>query len=1056
VKSIFLSVLALTLTVATIGAQTKPVRLAVFPGEGDRAPADVDFTRMETALAADPEVALVERQQIRKILAEQKLTASVLANPATAARLGQLLSADLFLFVEKLPEPTAAAWRVEVIETRTGISLGGLISAEKSFKTDPKQISDLVQAAVAKWRIPPEKRRYLGILGVRSEELNRSLFGVAESFGMFLTIDLGKSPEVVILDRERLEHFQHEQELTGAENELKASALLLAGGVRQAETNGELRFTFSLSALKGGKARTFTVQVPEGDLNAARRAVARAILEQCQASVPRSSAANPKREAALFSQRAQILAAHGELEPAARAAEAALALYPSQKYQLQAAGAWQSLSSNLPDALRFWDLQMELINEHISRWKDNQPVPVKLPVVWNTFIAMEPLRTETGAQDAGTRASLAELRELCRTYYRVAREYNAARWEDRLSNAINDPQSQWTWLATEYVGWFADWSRDVEEWKGLMRDAVGQIDAPYGKQAVRLESNTTPLGYNQTFYFERLVDQVPAARFKSPEESRQVMEFYDLLSHNTNVCVRFCALAAKYNFIEESEHRRDAVIAQAALDIFLKDLPLDHYSRHWMNDNIFPSGAVDLVFRGLSDPATQDRYAHAILDPVLESGDSVRLDSWYPLIISHLNILETGGRKDAAYDWAGRLLQVFYAHPRDRGFVERLETLQLRLKGKLSVTPPVVPTPFQVEPVAIEPPPTDYGRLVQSCRQGGNLIMVWTQPGQAASDIHLRVTSVPLTGGPMAVRGETSFHSPLPVNEPWLEPVHAVVAGKDAIYVATVGGLVICRDGQATLWTEKQGLPYNDIASVALYDGKGYLGVGASAPLVLQQVASDFVEFDPATRHFTILASGRAQQKRNALDGGLPYTISGILPDEKRGCLWFSITGSARTGKRFGLWKFSPATGEFQQMTHDGYCLDRLAWADDKILGAEVDRSRGCDGLFAYDPDTLELITLSYSGRYREPKNGQSLFGKTRTPIWPCAWTLNGLLVSGGEGNRRLFWIADASAAPVALTRPDGEPLKDIRSLHSLGRQIFAVTAEGQLWSLRPGTSAKP
>src|ERR1019366_620806 len=236
---------------------------------------------------------------------------------------------------------------------------------------------------------------------------------------------------------------------------------------------------------------------------------------------------------------------------------------------------------------------------------------------------------------------------------------------------------------------------------------------------------------------------------------------------------------------------------------------------------------------------------------------------------------------------------------------------------------------FQVEPIVVELPPADFGRVVQSCRQGGNLIMVWAQPGQPASSSHLRVTSVPLVGGRIETLGETSFSSPLPVNQPWLEPVHSVVAGKDVIYVATVGGLVICRDGQTTLWTEKQGLPCNDIASVALYGGKVYLGVGASAPLVLQQEASDFVEFDPASQRFTILASGRGQQKRNALDGGLPYTISGILPDEKRACLWFSISGSARTGKRFGLWKYLPTTGEFQQ-THDWYCLDRLAWADGK------------------------------------------------------------------------------------------------------------------------------
>jgi hypothetical protein len=62
---------------------------------------------------------------------------------------------------------------------------------------------------------------------------------------------------------------------------------------------------------------------------------------------------------------------------------------------------------------------------------------------------------------------------------------------------------------------------------------------------------------------------------------------------------------------------------------------------------------------------------------------------------------------------------------------------------------------------------------------------------------------------------------------------------------------------------------------------------------------------------------------------------------------------------------------------------------------------------------TIEIITLSYSGTYRAPKDGQSLFDKTRTPLWPCGWTPDGLLVSGSEGNRRLYLLTDALAEQI-------------------------------------------
>jgi hypothetical protein len=63
--------LVLVLTVATIAAQTKPVALAVLPGERDRAPAEVEVAQIETMLSTDPDIALVERQQIRAVLAER-------------------------------------------------------------------------------------------------------------------------------------------------------------------------------------------------------------------------------------------------------------------------------------------------------------------------------------------------------------------------------------------------------------------------------------------------------------------------------------------------------------------------------------------------------------------------------------------------------------------------------------------------------------------------------------------------------------------------------------------------------------------------------------------------------------------------------------------------------------------------------------------------------------------------------------------------------------------------------------------------------------------------
>src|SRR4051812_19013306 len=92
--------LFLCIFIACHPAAAAPV-LALIPGEGDRAPAETDLSEIEAALSQTKDVEVVERQQIRRILAEQYLTLSGLADPSTAARLGRLISADLFLFIEK-------------------------------------------------------------------------------------------------------------------------------------------------------------------------------------------------------------------------------------------------------------------------------------------------------------------------------------------------------------------------------------------------------------------------------------------------------------------------------------------------------------------------------------------------------------------------------------------------------------------------------------------------------------------------------------------------------------------------------------------------------------------------------------------------------------------------------------------------------------------------------------------------------------------------------------------------------------------------------------------
>ena len=116
-------ILLCTLAVPSFAGDPAPVRLALLTGDGERAISDAALAQVEATLTGMKEVTLLERAEIKKILAEQKISAAGLSDPATAVKMGKLLSVEMFLFVERVPKTDPATARVEVVDTVTGIAL---------------------------------------------------------------------------------------------------------------------------------------------------------------------------------------------------------------------------------------------------------------------------------------------------------------------------------------------------------------------------------------------------------------------------------------------------------------------------------------------------------------------------------------------------------------------------------------------------------------------------------------------------------------------------------------------------------------------------------------------------------------------------------------------------------------------------------------------------------------------------------------------------------------------------------------------------------------------
>ncbi|NQU09164.1 hypothetical protein HQ590_00110, partial [bacterium] len=146
------------------GADPPTTTLALIPATGDRAPAAAVLDRLEAAWLGQPDVALVERAQVEKILAEHQITGAALVDPGQRVRLGQVVPADLLVFLDSIPTLPQPATRVQVTESKTGIVLASQIFENDGLLRDQQPALELVRAAMAKRAVPLGDRHLLGYL----------------------------------------------------------------------------------------------------------------------------------------------------------------------------------------------------------------------------------------------------------------------------------------------------------------------------------------------------------------------------------------------------------------------------------------------------------------------------------------------------------------------------------------------------------------------------------------------------------------------------------------------------------------------------------------------------------------------------------------------------------------------------------------------------------------------------------------------------------------------------------------------------------------------------
>lgn len=348
--SLFLTVIAqLILPYAPCLAQEEPCSIAIIPGEGRRHPGPETISLLEVELSKQSNLELVEREEIRKVINELNISAGKLTNTSHSLRLGEILGARILLFVERISTPDGYQDRYRLVESSSGIVLETVFDQARSSQAINSLLLSSIQRAVNKSKLPVESRHFLSILELRNTEPGPALNGPAEALRMFIEHDLLRAPDIFILDREHVQRLQDEKIISRTDPKLKATTILIDGGLQHTPGKTTLDADLKLHSMTG--TQTARILVTESsDIQQLRRNIVQR-LEEFFNTPHLPPASDQNAEADLFLKRVVPYIFAGQYEEAVQAAEVAHTLMPSLESSFWASRAWYNLGKSLSERL---------------------------------------------------------------------------------------------------------------------------------------------------------------------------------------------------------------------------------------------------------------------------------------------------------------------------------------------------------------------------------------------------------------------------------------------------------------------------------------------------------------------------------------------------------------------------------------------------------------------------------------------------------------------------------------------------------------------------------
>jgi len=320
------SFLAIVFSLAAVTAPAA-TRVALVSTCGGEAGQNV-LALAEVELGAMPDVVLVERREVERVLTEQKLMHCALSEAAQAVAAGKLLGVEVFASLETIPKEKEALGLV-VFDAGTGIKLWDAALPAGGAKAMAGGVASAVRAACEKRQGGGAGLIPVCVLAVRNADLPRDLDSFCDSLGLLLERRLLDSPTLAVLERRHLEHVNRERSLpvSAPAGDLFPSLVVMDLELSRGQNTNDIK---AVALLSDGNARLIgkaSATVGGRDL----KELSEHLLDQITKTLnltPAAKRGDPTREAQRFLSEARFLRDQGESARALQWFEAAAALDP--------------------------------------------------------------------------------------------------------------------------------------------------------------------------------------------------------------------------------------------------------------------------------------------------------------------------------------------------------------------------------------------------------------------------------------------------------------------------------------------------------------------------------------------------------------------------------------------------------------------------------------------------------------------------------------------------------------------------------------------------------